>query len=152
MEFDLTKSNIEYLMLDGIQHKPYRNLEEIMDDMHTFFEFKFPKDTFKKDLEEEENSLGKTYPTREKFLNNFVQTQIVEEWWDIMEHKKFDFSCFNKDKKYLFQRGILFKESWQNEMTIDELIAENVPHQMTEFIFDWFWNRVDELSLRAIKK
>ena len=47
MKFDNTKSNIEYLMLDGIQNKPYRNLEQIKDDMHTFFEFKFPKDTFK---------------------------------------------------------------------------------------------------------
>ena len=152
MEFDNKKSDIQYLMLDGIQKKSYRNFEEIKKDMLTYFEFKFPIDTFKEELEEEERYLGKAYPTRDEFLNNFLETQLVEDWWYIINSEKFDFSSFNKDKEYLFKIGVLFKKSWQNKITITELIAENVPHKMTEFIEDWFWNRVDELSLRADTK
>ncbi len=148
MKFDNKKSDIEYLMLDGIQKKSYRNFDEIKKDMLTYFEFKFPIDTFKEELEEEERYLGKTYPTRDKFLNNFLQ-ELVGDWWDIMSSEKFDFSSFSKDKEYLFKIGVLFKKSWQDKITITELIAENIPYKMTEFIEDWFWNRVDELSLKG---
>ena len=65
------KLDIEYLMLDGIQRKPYRNLDEIQNDILTFLEFKFPIDTFKDNLEQLESFLGKTHPTRDKFLKYF---------------------------------------------------------------------------------
>lgn len=142
------KLDIEYLMLDGIQRKPYRNLDEIQNDILTFLEFKFPIDTFKDNLEQLESFLGKTHPTRDKFLKYFVQTEIIEYWWDLMEYKEFDFSAFNNDKEYLFQIGVLFREDWQKEMTTNELIAENLPGKMNEFISYWFWSRVDELSIR----
>lgn len=143
------KLDIEYLMLDGIQRKPYRNLDEIQNDILTFLEFKFPIDTFKDDLEQLESFLGKTYSSRDEFLKDFVQTEIIEYWWDLLEYKRFDFSIFNNDKEYLFKIGVLFREDWQKKLTINELIAENLPGKMNEFISHWFWNRIDELDLRV---
>ena len=35
------------------------------------------------------------------------------------------------------------------KLTINELIAENLPGKMNEFISYWFWNRIDELDLRV---
>lgn len=143
------KLDIEYLMLDGIQRKPYRNLDEIQNDILTFLEFKFPIDTFKDDLEQLEIFLGKTYPSRDEFLKHFLQSEIIEYWWDLLEYKRFDFSIFNNDKEYLFKIGVLFREDWQKKLTINELIAENLPGKMNEFISYWFWNRVDKLSIRS---
>ena len=142
------KLDIEYLMLDGIQRKPYRNLDEIQNDILTFLEFKFPIDTFKDDLEQLEIFLGKTYSSRDEFLKHFLQSEIIEYWWDLLEYKRFDFSIFNNDKEYLFKIGVLFREDWQKKLTINELIAENLPGKMNEFISYWFWNRVDKLSIR----
>lgn len=142
------KLDIEYLMLDGIQRKPYRNLDEIQDDILTFLEFKFPIDTFKDDLEQLEIFLGKTYSSRDEFLKHFLQSEIIEYWWDLLEYKRFDFSIFNNDKEYLFKIGVLFREDWQKKLTINELIAENLPGKMNEFISYWFWNRIDKLSMR----
>lgn len=143
------KLDIEYLMLDGIQRKPYRNLDEIQNDILTFLEFKFPIDTFKDDLEQLEIFLGKTYSSRDEFLKHFLQSELIEYWWDLLEYKRFDFSIFNNDKEYLFKIGVLFREDWQKKLTINELIAENLPGKMNEFISYWFWNRIDELDLRV---
>ena len=143
------KLDIEYLMLDGIQRKPYRNLDEIQNDILTFLEFKFPIDTFKDDLEKLEIFLGKTYSSRDEFLKHFLQSELIEYWWDLLEYKRFDFSIFNNDKEYLFKIGVLFREDWQKKLTMNELIAQNLPGKMNEFISKWFWNRVDELNLRA---
>ena len=137
----------QLLMLQAIQYTPYTNIEAMKRDIHTYLEFRFPKDTFKYDLEAERAFCGKMYESKDEFLKGFLQHDIIEDVWFSWESKKFDFSRFKRDKEYLFKIGVLFRDPWQTKMTIAELIAENVPYKIKGIIEDWYWNRVEELKL-----
>ena len=138
----------QLLMLQAIQYTPYTNIEAMKRDIHTYLEFRFPKDTFKYDLEAERAFCGKMYESTDEFLKGFLQHDIVEDvYGGWLESKEFDFSRFKRDKEYLFKIGVLFRYPWQTKMTIAELIAENVPYKLKGIIEDWYWNRVEELYL-----
>ena len=148
MKPDFNKNDIESLMLQGIQYKPYIFFEDMKRDIHTYLEFRFPKSSFKDDLNMWQEFYGKQYESTDEFLKGFLQHDIVEDvYGGWLESKEFDFSRFKRDKEYLFKIGVLFRDPWQTKMTIAELIAENVPYKIVGIIEDWYWNRVEELKL-----
>ena len=137
----------QLLMLQAIQYTPYTNIEAMKRDIHTYLEFRFPKDTFKYELEAAKALSWQQYESTDEFLKDFLQREIIEDVWFTLESKEFDFSRFKRDKEYLFKIGVLFRDPWQTKMTIAELIAENVPYKLKGIIEDWYWNRVEELYL-----
>ena len=141
--FDNEKSDIEYLLIDAIQHKPYKDLEKLKKDLLIFLQFKYPLDEFKDKFETDEEFFNAGL-SGDEFIKNYLQNMIVDFWE--MFTKEINLSQFTNDKEYLLQSGLLVKESWQNEMTIEELIKDNIPREMEKVIEEWYWELVDEDS------
>ena len=104
-------------MLQGIQYKPYISFEDMKRDIHTYLEFRFPKSSFKDDLNMWQEFYGKQYESTDEFLKGFLQHDIVEDvYGGWLESKEFDFSRFKRDKEYLFKIGVLSRDPWQKNM------------------------------------
>ena len=93
----------QLLMLQAIQYTPYTNIEAMKGDIHTYLEFRFPKDTFKYELEAAKALSWQQYESTDEFLKDFLQREIIEDVWFTLESKEFDFSRFKRDKEYLFK-------------------------------------------------
>lgn len=141
--FDDKKIDVEYLLIDAIQHKPHKDLEKLKQDLITFLKFKYPTKHFREEFESDKEHWKSRSETDEEFLKHYLQN-IIDDFRD-MFIKDLNVDEFTLDVEYLKQKDLLRKYSWQQDMKIEDVVKENLRYEMNTIIEEWYWELVDEV-------
>ena len=126
------KGEVELLLIDAIKHKPYEDLTKLKEDLLTYLKFKFPIEEFI-----ETSAIDFEYWYSSSSENEFFKDYLVDilvDFWDIFKWDMFpqdmNLTQFTKDEKYLKEKDLLKRYSWQEDMKIEDVVKENIHDEM----------------------